>query len=184
MIARIAQSLIGVVGVNWAALFFMLVFFSLGNWAGWTANGWRWESRYADLQKTQADTVTEARKAAVEALRKALAAQRRGDALAAQVAADETARIQRAEEMGREIAKLAAGRPCLSADLTRLLNESAARTVARVPSHSGDAAGAAARFATDADVGHWVAGARRQYDNCRGRLDAIRQWNDGLTGGP
>ena len=44
---------------------------------------------------------------------------------------------------------------------------------AGVPEAAFEPVSAAAAFATDTDVGLWAAGARRAYDTCRGRLQAI-----------
>jgi len=45
-----------------------------------------------------------------------------------------------------------------------------------VPAPAGQPAGADAAFATDTDVAEWAAHARRSYDTCRGRLDAVRDF--------
>ena len=75
-----------------------------------------------------------------------------------------------------EIDRLAVGRPCLSADLRGLLQQSPAFQ----PSASGGVAGTAPaaaadpRDSTDADVARWIVDASAMYEVCRGRIDALR----------
>ncbi|MDR2092322.1 MAG: hypothetical protein LBP58_03245 [Azoarcus sp.] len=112
--------------------------------------------------------------------------ERAGEELAARLYETETHRATSALEADHEISRTAAGRECLSADITRLLNQ---RAAARVPAPAADAtqpAAAAARHpddaASDRDVALWVRHAIDQYNNCRGRLDAIRQWDNEVSG--
>jgi hypothetical protein len=151
-----------------------LLLFGAGVWIGATVE----HTKTAKIEADWARERTQYAERDAASQRRALAAEREGAALAARLQEAEAAAAQRGEEKNREIAKLAVGRPCLSANLTRLLNQSAARSAAGVPTHSGGANPAAARFATDTDVGQWINGARQQYDFCRARIDALRQWAD------
>lgn len=79
-----------------------------------------------------------------------------------------------------EIDRLATGRPCLSADLRGLLQQSPAflpfapgsapRATPAVAAYTGDSTG----DSTDADVARWVVDAAAMYEVCRGRIDALR----------
>ncbi|MDR1423484.1 MAG: hypothetical protein LBI92_02590 [Azoarcus sp.] len=148
-----------------------LLLFGAGLWFGMVLE----RPKTARAELALANEQARYARAEADARRRTLAAEREGARLAVQLQIIEAARARRGEERDREIAKLAVGRPCLSADLTRLLNESAAAG-ARVSANTGGANRTDGRFATDTDVGQWIDGARRQYDLCRGRLDAVRQW--------
>ncbi|MDR2261770.1 MAG: hypothetical protein LBE06_12770 [Azoarcus sp.] len=50
-----------------------------------------------------------------------------------------------------------------------------------MPAPTRDAAIADARFASDLDVARWASNARTQYDLCRARLAALRQWSAQLN---
>ena len=75
-----------------------------------------------------------------------------------------------------EIDRLATGRPCFSAELRGLLQQSPAF----VPFAAGGTVAAPAAPATDtgdstdADVARWVVDAAAMYEVCRGRIDALR----------
>lgn len=114
-------------------------------------------------------------KASNAALSDLAAANLRGDKLAEQLATSENARQTQAEEHQREIRRLTTGRPCLSAAVVRLLNEPAglARPAGAVSQATGEPVPADGAAATDTDVALWADQARRSYDTCRGRLQAI-----------
>jgi hypothetical protein len=119
-----------------------------------------------------------------DALARLQAAQLKGDALAAQVAAAETARLQLAQEKDREIARLTTGRACLDGSVVRLLNRDQGSGIRdQLPAPTGfafgtDSAAAAdtADFASDTDIALWARHARDQHDACRERISALRTW--------
>lgn len=119
--------------------------------------------------------------ARTKAISRALDIEREGEAIAVALAASETARNQLAKDKTREIARLTSGRKCLSADAVGLLNTASTDPGLRLPAPAADSARTAATFATDTDVGQWASAARDQYDLCRGRIDALRQWSEGAA---
>ncbi|GHU10880.1 hypothetical protein FACS1894185_3170 [Betaproteobacteria bacterium] len=138
--------------------------------------------------------------ARAQALSRTLDIEREGEAIAHRLAAVEAERDQIKEDKNREITRLTTGRLCLSADAVRVLNAPAAGTGLLLPAPAaglavapasfasdadvgGGARSAPTSFATDADVGHWAITARDQYDRCRGRIDALREWSEGWNGG-
>jgi len=139
--------------------------------AGWTANGWRKNVEIERIERVHAD---QRARDAVAAADEIAAAQQRGDTLAARVAAAETTRDTALQETQHALRKVTTGKPCLSGPALRLLNGAAG--LAAVPAPAGQPAGADAAFATDTDVAEWAAHARRSYDTCRGRLDAVRDF--------
>lgn len=98
-----------------------------------------------------------------------------GDAAEIRLAASESMRKKTLEEKTREIARLSNGHACLSGSAVRLLNNPGPR-LAAVPETAGQPAGAAGAFATDADVGAWIAVAQERYEQCRERVDALIGW--------
>lgn len=134
--------------------------------------------------KLQRDHATLETKAAETALARLQKAQARGDALEERLAAEEASRQTQAQEHAREIKRLTTGRPCLNAGTVRLLNESAGRPgAASMPAPAGGTAAADAPAASDTDVAGWIDNARRQYDACRGRLDALIDWHQEAADG-
>jgi hypothetical protein len=103
------------------AVAWLLTFAALGSGllAGWWITRVYYRADIAALKQTYAE---EQAAAATDALARLQAANRKGDELAAQVAAAETARKQLGKEKDREIQNLTTGRPCLGADVVRLLN--------------------------------------------------------------
>jgi len=139
---------------------------------GWSANGWRKNAEIERIERAHAD---QRARDAVAAADEIAAAQKRGDTLAARVAATETTRDTALQETQHALRKVTTGKPCLSGSALRLLNGAAGLKPA-VPAPAGQPAGADAAFATDTDVAEWAAHARRSYDTCRGRLDAVRDF--------
>lgn len=139
--------------------------------AGWTANGWRKDAEIERIERTHADERADAARAAAEVITAAL---QRGNELATRVAAEETTRDTALQETQHALRKVTTGQPCLSGPALRLLNHAAGP--AALPAPAGQPAGADAAFATDTDVAEWAAYARRSYDTCRGRLDAVRDF--------
>ena len=108
-----------------------------------------------------------------------MAANERADTLAASLAATEINLEKLNQEKADAVRSLTAGRRCLDSAAVRVLNE-------RLPAHiNGGAVSEAAgkfvstdaAFASDTDLGEWIAHAWRQYDPCRDRLGAIADFN-------
>ena len=165
---------------------------------GWGLRGWR---ASADLNAVKATIATNDKKAA-EALAAANAAntaklQRALTAADASIAiaqARERAATTTAEETRHALlVATRADRACLSAAAVRVLNGTAAadrpagsglrlpasagrtaQPLAAAPAGPGDAAPGPA--ASERDVAEWIVTARRMYDTCRGRVDALRSW--------
>jgi hypothetical protein len=84
------------------------------------------------------------------------------------------------------------GRPCLSADARGLLQQSPAFSL-KLPTTTGSALAAPAAVAadsgqfasdsTDTDLAGWILDAAALYEQCRARIDAIRQWDDEVIRG-
>ena len=165
---------------------------------GWGLRGWR---ASADLNAVKA-TIATADKKAAEAIAAANAAntaklQRALTAADASIAiaqARERAATTTAEETRHALlVATRADRACLSAAAVRVLNGTAAparpagsglrlpasaggaaQPLAGAPAGPGDAAPGPA--ASERDVAEWIVTARRMYDTCRGRVDALRSW--------
>lgn len=100
---------------------------------------------------------------------------------------------QQAEELRNEAKTFTSGRDCLSGNARRVLEQSAAFAKQRVPesAKSADTAdteaaanssdGGASRATTDTDIADWIATVTGLYEQCRGRIEAIREWDEGLA---
>jgi hypothetical protein len=164
--------------LGWILVWTLLIGIALG----WQVNGLIYKAKLAVLQLAQAERETTLEHTVNAALAAVLEAERKGDALTAQVVALESERSKTAKEKDREIQRLTTGRACLGADVVRLLNaESAPGSGLKLPTAASGAAGSATGFASDTDVGLWAVDARTLYDTCRGRVDALREWRDSLT---
>lgn len=104
---------------------------------------------------------------------------------------------QRAAEIDRQARQLqethnalktaTTGRPCLGGAALRVLDHAAGLRPPAVPAGAlqAAAAGPAAdppdgdAYASDADVAGWIATAADLYEQCRGRVDDIRHYDDG-----
>jgi hypothetical protein len=106
-----------------------------------------------------------------------IAAQARGDALSAKLLQNESDMRRTALEKAHEIARLTTGRSCLNAATVRMLNATGNDQPGSVPSTASGPAAADGSAATDTDVAVWADNARRQFDTCRGRLDALIDFN-------
>lgn len=126
------------------------------------------------LERLRAEDVATAATVTADML---IAAEKKNDALAAQVAAAENDLARTLQEKNDALARLTTGRRCLDAAAVRVLNNERA-TPEPLPETGGEPVSADARFATDADVGRWALGCRASYDACRGRLDAIRAFHE------
>lgn len=141
-----------------------------GAWGGWLVSSGHYLVQIADLKRSSAEQNERTAKAASSALQ---AATERGNALAARVSAAETALQTQSLETTHEVIRLTTGRPCLGSAAVRLLNNPARLKPAAVPQAASQPAEPAAAFASDTDVALWADAARRGYDTCRGRLQAV-----------
>lgn len=155
--------------------------------AGWQVESWRAEKR---ISKIEVDAQKRYSKATTDNLNKLVTAQKTGEVLTARVAGLENTLYLFAEEKNREIKNLTTGRPCLGGAAVRLLNAGPGgfRLGGPVPEAAGIAvpatAGSAADpdsegYATDTDVGFWIAGCQRSYNTCRARIQAIADFYEG-----
>jgi hypothetical protein len=156
---------------TWIDALILVALVTLVFGAGWAVNGWRMGAKIAALEQSYFEAQAQA---AQDNARTLATAHQRGDALALRLAARENALTTLAQEKHREIARLTTGRPCLDSAAVRLLNEPAGIKLPRpTPETPREPVRADAAFATDTDVGQFIAVAQRSYDTCRGRLDAI-----------
>ena len=169
------RSQTGVVPVQLVAA---LVIAALAGGAAWTYQASRYTAQIATMQRdhaTAAQATTEAN------ARHLVRVWERGDSLAAQLASQQADISQLHPEHTHAIKRLTTGRPCLSADLVRVLNNTQPAATDRpdaLPTPtSGPAATDASAFATDADVSTWAATARREYAECAARLGALIDWH-------
>lgn len=136
---------------------------------GWYAQGWRKDGEISRIERTHA----EQRAADIQQhLDDITEAEELGRRLSARLAAAEADRETLTQEKTDALRRLTTGRRCLDADAVRVLNAASLKP-AGVPEAAYQPGSADAAFATDTDVGLWAAGARRAYDTCRGRLQAI-----------
>jgi hypothetical protein len=133
----------------------------------------------AEIADLNAAWKAEKAKAAESTLARVSAANVRADKLAGQLAESESARQTQAQENQREIRRLTTGRPCLSGAVVRLLNTPNGLTGRALPKAASEPVRADAAAATDTDVALWADFARRAYDTCRGRLQAIADFYAG-----
>jgi len=145
---------------------------------GWVAEGWRMSTEIADIKKTHAEQQSAAM---TQALRQLVAARAHGEQLAARVAEQENALNTLAQEKDDAVRRLTVGRRCLDSAAVRVLNAGRRPDPKpAVPEAAGQPVPADAAFATDTDVGVWIGQCRRGYDTCRGRLQAIADFHEGL----
>lgn len=134
----------------------------------------------AELSAYRATVAEGQRQSAAAALKRLEAAQARGDALTLQLQQAEAQRLADNRGNADEIRRLTSGRACLSAGTVRLLNRGTARGAdphaGPVPPAASEPAAADGAAASDTDVALWADSARSQYDTCRGRLDALIDW--------
>lgn len=139
---------------------------------GYTVEGWRAERDQAEREREIDKAVA---RGAESNLHKVVAAQAHADWLQAKLAAAEGERDQLILEKNNAIRRLTTGRRCLDSAAVRVLNQPlrAGLNAGAVPEAASQPVPADAAFATDTDVGIWANEARRAYDTCRGRLQAI-----------
>lgn len=100
-------------------------------------------------------------------------AQALGDVLTRDLLKTESS-LHQSENRRREIERRTTGRVCLSASAVRLLNSpNHPDTRNELPTPASSVAAADGPAATDRDIAVWIDNARREYDICRARLDAL-----------
>lgn len=151
---------------------------------------WHYEAKLAQLRLAHANE-----RAAVQddALARITAAVQASDlaVLEAQIRANHS--TQRYEALRRELDTRTTSAACLRADARRVLEAHPAFGPGPVP---GAAAGAAAEAAapsagtgdggrpsSDRDLAQWALKAAELYEQCRGRVDALRGWSEAVHGG-
>lgn len=106
------------------------------------------------------------------------AAQAKADELTLQLQQNQARLTRNNTELKHALSQATTGRACLSGSAVSLLNGQASTTTstAAVSTPTSITAGADGAFATDTDIASWAADARTQYDTCRGRLNALIDW--------
>ena len=142
-----------------------------------TLTAWRMASTEAKAcQTARANDTTKAKLAQAEqALEEAVATIEKNNEVLAVVAAQEAKIDRLTKEKSDALRQLTVGRRCLDGAAVRLLNG------ASVPDPVAEPLPADAAFATDSDVGQWIAGAQKSYDTCRARLDGIAAFYEGRS---
>lgn len=162
--------------LSWIALILLLIAAGGGFLAG---DRWATRAAKAEIADLKADQALAEAATAKQARDRLAAAQARGDRLTDRLAAAETSRSTILKEHDREIHRLTADRPCLSAGTVRLLNGPAPGIHAPdLPPAAGVPSAGDAGFATDTDIALWIDHARSQYGQCRDRLQALIDWWD------
>jgi hypothetical protein len=157
---------------------------------GWLVNGWRADVRISALEAEYAETLLEAEKTAAAVIEVARKVEARGEALLARQLTLESENLRLGKERDDALRKKTMGRACLGDAALRLLNNpgaasryglsASANGAALAPlaatSDTGDIETGYA--ASDTDVALWAGHAIDQYNACRGRIDALREWYD------
>ncbi len=140
--------------------------------AGWTVDHLRLSRQIAQAETARATEQKDTAQAWALAWQ---AAKQAGDAAETQLYQSEIARQKILKEKNHEIARLTDGRACLDGAAVRLLNSPGLRLPA-VPETAGQFVAPDGAFATDGDVGAWVALAEDAYAECRDRRQALIEW--------
>jgi hypothetical protein len=150
----------------------------IGFAAGYT---WDHRARVAEVAQIRGDIARREAAAADESRRRIEAASRAADA----TLAEKDRRVIELDatnmRLRHALSTATTGRPCLSADARGLLQQSpafriglsaptgsASPTTTSPASDPGDS--------TDADIAGWILDASALYEQCRARIDALRQW--------
>ncbi len=150
--------------------------------------GYGWEHRravaeLAALQAAHAQNLAAAEQAARARTERALAA---ADAQTTAAQARLDTALATAQELRHALRAQTSGRACLDAGARRLLGRHPAFAPADLPVAAGRPARPLAPPAThpgelgstDTDVALWITDAATLYEECRGRIDALRAWRD------
>jgi hypothetical protein len=145
-------------------------------------------ARLAEVAQLRADIAAREAAAAEESRRRIEAAQKAADA----AIAARDARIAELDATTRrlrhDLQAATTGRPCLSSAARGLLQQSSAFKPG-LPAPTGSALAAAPAAAadpgdsTDTDIAGWILDTAALYEQCRARIDAIRQWDDEVSHG-
>ncbi|TCS70755.1 hypothetical protein EDC61_11482 [Sulfuritortus calidifontis] len=175
---------------HWPVIAAALICVGAGFAGGYTLKGRldeaaiaRAEAGVAECRRASADFQRRAAEDAAHRLAAAEDAARSAQAELSRREADFKARLK---ETRNEIYSLSTGRECLAGPLRLRLN--AAIAADSVPARAGEPhpapaepaadPGGHAAGSTDAAVGQWILDAASLYEQCRARIDAIRQWDE------
>ena len=140
-------------------------------------------ARLAEVAQIRADVARREAAAAIDARRRIEAAQKAADAAIAQRDARIAELDATTRRLRHDLASVTTGRPCLSPAARGLLQQSPAFGL-KLPTATGSAASAPAAPAadpgdsTDTDIAGWIIDAADLYEQCRARIDALRQWDE------
>lgn len=156
-----------------------VLIFALGVGLAWNYSANHYEAQISRINEAHAQNQSKADRAALERLQKAQAL---GDQLSGELSKTEAKLHKKEKELFDEIARNADGIVCLNSRLVGLLN--ASQTGAGHMPQSALALDAAhGAIATDTDVAGWINSAQKQYEVCRGRLNALIDFNEGESNG-
>jgi len=172
------------------ALIAALIAGSSGVWLGWRYADALGDERVARCNQRSADAVAAAERAA---RRRIEAAQVAGDAALLNERLRVESVTRTTEELQHALNRVTSDRTCLGGAARRLLNRSPGIAAASLPARAGGAAAAVATATADPgivagsdstserDTAAWIARAAGQYDACRARIDAVAEWQRGMT---
>ena len=154
------------------------------------AGGYAWEhrARLAEVAEIRADIARSQAAAADDARRRIESAYSAMDA----ALAEKDRRVYALDATNRrlryDLKTTTTGRPCLSAGARWLLHDAPAFQSSPPAGFSLAASAAPAADpgqseSSDADVSGWIINAAGLYEQCRARIDAIRQWDAGVSDG-
>jgi hypothetical protein len=148
--------------------------------------GWEHRARVADVAAMR-EAIARREAADAQQLRRRIeAAAAAADAAIAERDARIAALDATTRRLRHDLKTATTGRACLSSTARGLLHQSPAFGL-RLPQATGSAARPAAAAAadpgehaesSDADVAEWILDAASLYEQCRARIDAIRQWDE------
>lgn len=139
-----------------------------------TVTLWRVEVAHHSLTRTEhAEQAVKAAEAATARLEEAARINRQ---IVAEVNRQELEIQKLTQEKNHALRQLTTGRPCLGGAAVRLLNHA---STGPLPDPGPEPLPADAAFATDTDVGEWIADAQAAYDTCRSRINGIAAFYEG-----
>jgi hypothetical protein len=165
--------------LNPTSIIFAAFLFALGAASGY---GIERRARIAEVTSIKADIAKREAAAVEESHRRAQAAQKAAD----EAIAARDARLAELDAVNRrlrhDLQTATTGRPCLSADARSVLQQSPAFGLKLPPATSGATSAAPSVSedpgdSTDADVAAWIIDAAALYEQCRARIDALRDWS-------
>lgn len=152
-----------------------ILLFVLGAGLSWDYSANHYKAQISRINEAHAQDQSKADHAALERLQKAQAL---GDQLSGELSKTEAKLHKKEKELSDEIARNADGIVCLNSRLVGLLN--AAQTAdGHMPQSALALDAAHGAIATDTDVAGWINSAQKQYEVCRGRLNALIDFNEG-----